>query len=320
MRFVIRADAYSRTGSGHVMRTSVIAEELIDRGYEVFFVGNIDEIPWLREYISNLGFKRIIKPEEQFQANPKTDILILDSYNISITDPFIQPYYWKKTLVLVDDNTPSFVGDVYIHAGAQTSWTIPDIQASSVLLVGLEYLLIRKSLRKIRDENIKITSQNLKVLISAGGSDPLCFSQNVVNLLSKSDLSFHAFVLAPNFELPSGDHRFEFIRMGEDYEKLLNTIDLVLTTAGTSSWEYHFLGIPVALASAVENQERNYHYQISKGISLDLGYLKLNGSWELNQSTITTLLEGGLHGRFKESSGKVNVDGLGVSRILSFIL
>ena len=42
MRFVIRADAYRMSGAGHVMRSSVIAEELIDRGYEVYFVGNVD--------------------------------------------------------------------------------------------------------------------------------------------------------------------------------------------------------------------------------------------------------------------------------------
>ena len=47
MRYVLRADASQSMGSGHVMRSSAIAEELIARGEDVVFVGQISEIPWL---------------------------------------------------------------------------------------------------------------------------------------------------------------------------------------------------------------------------------------------------------------------------------
>jgi len=320
MRFIIRADAYRISGAGHVMRSSVIAEELVDRGYEVYFVGNLDEIPWVSEYISNLGFKGIFKPEEHFQTNQKTDTLILDSYDISIADPFIQPKNWNKILVLVDDTTPPYRGDLYIHAGPETSWTKPEFHSISMFLYGLEYLLIRKSLRKLKNTIVENNSQEIKILISAGGSDPFAFSQNLVKILSKSFSIFHAYVLAPTFELPSDDSRFELIQLGKDYEKLLSVIDFVFTTAGTSSWEYHFLGIPVALASAVKNQDFNYLYQISKGVAWDLGYRDLEGRWQLNQSVLNNLFAENQRSIPEIRLDSKVVDGNGVNRILELLI
>jgi spore coat polysaccharide biosynthesis predicted glycosyltransferase SpsG len=302
------------------MRSSVIAEELIDRGYEVYFVGNLDEIPWVREYVSNLGFKGICKPEEQFLTNQITDILILDSYDISITDPFIQPKNWNKILVLVDDTTPTYIGDLYIHPGPETSWTKPEPQSTSLFLFGLEYLLIRKSLREYKHAFVKNDDNETKILITAGGSDPFAFSQNLVKLLSESIFAFHAFVLAPDFQLPNQDPRFELIQLGNEYERLLGAIDFVFTTAGTSSWEYHFLGIPVALASAVENQNRNYLYQIRKGISWDLGFRDLEGEWQLKGSLFNRLLPVNDSIKFKANRSFEVLDGEGANRILNILI
>ena len=320
MRFIIRADAYSKSGAGHVMRSSVIAEELINRGYEVFFVGNLDEIPWVREYIWNLGFKGILTPGEHFVTNQVSDTLILDSYEISIADPFIQPSNWKKILVLVDDTTPSYIGHIYIHPGPATSWTIPKTVSSGIFLVGLEYLLIRKSLRKLKNDYTSTSNQEMNILISSGGSDPYGFAKSLVEILSKSNSRFHAFVLAPDFAPPDDDARFEIIPMGKEYERLLRSLDFVFTTAGTSSWEYHYLGLPVALASAIQNQNRNYQYQIAQGMSWNLGYRDFDGSWHFDESLLKSVLSGTqqLISDVKISASELSE--VGVNSILKFIV
>ncbi len=222
-------------------------------------------------------------------------------------------------MVFVDDTTPSYVGDIYLHAGAETSWAIPDTKSTSILLVGLEYLLIRKSLREHKDAFVKHNNNEMKILISAGGSDPFAFSQNLVKLLSESFFTFHAFVLAPDFQLSNQDPRFEFIQLGKAYESLLSTIDLVFTTAGTSSWEYHFLGIPVALAKAVENQDRNYRYQIEKNIASDLGYRDLNGSWNLNDLLLEKIFNKKWQDSLKIQLNSSLIDGGGACKIIGFL-
>ena len=320
MRFVIRADAYRISGAGHVRRSSVIAEELIDRGYEVYFVGNVDEIPWVREYISNLGFKRVLKPNDQFSTNVSTDTLILDSYEISITDQFIQPENWRKILVLVDDTTPFYVGNIYLHAGAETSWKKPGSLSSSVFLVGLEYLLIRKSLRTLKGELIQSNKQGMEVLISAGGSDPFGFSENLVKILSELTLNFHAYVLAPDFELPIEDSRFELIRLGKEYESLLNVINLVFTTAGTSSWEYLFLGIPTAVACATNNQETNHQFLVNKCLAIDIGKLDSRNNWNIDTSVLSNIIVQSIYG-FKLNTMNVGTLGLmGHQKVVEILL
>ena len=44
VRLVIKADATRVTGTGHVMRSCVIAESAVANGIDAIFIGNIDEI------------------------------------------------------------------------------------------------------------------------------------------------------------------------------------------------------------------------------------------------------------------------------------
>ena len=90
MRYVFRADASQSIGSGHVMRSSAIAEELIARGEIVIFVGQISNVPWLAQRINNLGFSQILSSPESFMSNPITYVLILDSYIVTVEEIFIQ--------------------------------------------------------------------------------------------------------------------------------------------------------------------------------------------------------------------------------------
>lgn len=70
MRYVLRADASQSMGAGHVMRSSAIAEELIARGEDVIFVGQISDLPWVEERIASLGFSHIFNESSRFISNP----------------------------------------------------------------------------------------------------------------------------------------------------------------------------------------------------------------------------------------------------------
>lgn len=282
------------------MRSSVIAQELIDRGYTVIFVGDVGEIPWVQEYISRLGFKEILTSKDAFISDPKQDILILDSYEVSVKDQFIQPFNWHRILVLVDDATPAYSADVYVHPGAKTNWRISSSAPSSIFVAGLEYLLIRKSLHKLKAEVGRVSGSRVNFLISSGGSDPFKFAENLVRLISYYEFQFHAFVLAPGFILPDGDSRFEIIKLGNQYEEILKRVDFVLTTAGSSSWEYLYLGLPVALAKAVQNQEQNYRFQIDNGFCLDFGQRSADDVWQFNNLLIERLLADSWSDEFKK--------------------
>ena len=301
------------------MRSSVIAQELIDRGYAVIFVGDVSEIPWVEEYISRLGFREILTSKDEFISDSKQDILILDSYDVSVKDQFIQPFNWHRILVLVDDVTPAYAAEIYVHPGAKTNWRMPSSASSSVFVAGLEYLLIRKSLHELKAEVGRVRSSTVNFLISSGGSDPFRFAENLVRLISDYEFQFHAFVLAPDFSLPDGDSRFEIIKLGDKYEETLKGVDFVLTTAGSSSWEYLYLGLPVALAKAVQNQEQNYRFQIENDLSLDLGQRGLDEVWQFNRLLIKRLLADTWSDEFRKCKDFDRMSGDGAKNILKIL-
>ena len=71
------------------MRSSAIAEELIARGENVIFVGQITDLAWVEKRIAKLGFTGIYDDLQGFISIAVPDVLILDSYKIDIDDAFI---------------------------------------------------------------------------------------------------------------------------------------------------------------------------------------------------------------------------------------
>ena len=129
MRYVLRADASKLMGAGHVMRSSAIAEELIARGEEVIFVGQISDLPWVEESISSLGFSLIFKQSSDYISRSESDVLILDTYKSEVTDPFLDPENWLHIVAIEElsqeesEHNNQHIGD---HC-AQAELVIPDI-------------------------------------------------------------------------------------------------------------------------------------------------------------------------------------------------
>ena len=57
------------------MRSSAIAEELIARGEQVIFVGQISGLPWVEERIASLRFANIYHNPNDFFSNNRSDVL-----------------------------------------------------------------------------------------------------------------------------------------------------------------------------------------------------------------------------------------------------
>ena len=69
MRFIFRADASIATGTGHVMRSIGIIEELISRNLSVVFVGNTRQVEWIDSFVNSIGFEEIYSNEKDFKIN-----------------------------------------------------------------------------------------------------------------------------------------------------------------------------------------------------------------------------------------------------------
>jgi spore coat polysaccharide biosynthesis predicted glycosyltransferase SpsG len=268
------------------MRSSAIAEELIARGQIVIFVGQISDLPWVLERIENLGFTQIYSEPKEFISNPESDILILDSYKIDINENFITPKNWLHIVAIVDELTPRYRCTIRIHPGLDSNWTG---NSSTPILAGPKYIPIRSSLSK----NTQIRSEGertLKLVVVAGGSDPYELVNEIAKILAKTELHFQAYLFSKYGSNSIIDSRFHYTQVGRELDELTKDVDLVLTTASTSSLEFLARGICVGLVCAVDNQRQYYNSLGALGVAAQLGVRTLDNNWELDEQKIYSLL------------------------------
>ena len=286
MRYVFRADASHTIGSGHVMRSSAIAEEFISRGMDTIFVGSITELDWVTQRIRGLGFSEIYNFSSEFLPNKNTDVLVLDSYDLELDDPFVNPTTWHSVVTIVDSVTPAYLCSLRIHPGLDSDWyrdrDIP-------LLYGPEYIPLRKEINLGKME-LRSGTQPLRIIVSSGGTDAFGLVSVLGSLLKNIEIDFKTFLFTDKPVQVTLDHRFEVVPIGPTLDILSKNADLVFTTASTSSLEFIARGLPVAILCAVQNQVNNYEKLGTLGVALQAGSRSPDGNWELNRDLITELV------------------------------
>ena len=315
MRFIFRADASEEIGSGHVMRSSVLAEEAISRGFECIFVGNISGLGWVSERIDKLGFSQIISDDCFFKSDPGSDVLVLDTYSISPSNRFIAKKNWKLVLSICDALTPNYESDVEVRPGlfrSQTDHHVP------IILSGPDNVLIRKDIGKSNKENS--IGEVLKVLVVGGGSDPFGFVQAIAQALGSinMELEVHTFT---NGETPE-DSRVRFVKypIGFDLDRIANEVDVVFTTASTSSLEFIAREIPTGVVCAVDNQVDYYNQLGQLGYVSQIGMYNSNQVWDFNLPLISELLESQEKRDSLKDATRGLIDLKGAARVIDTLL
>ena len=315
MRFIFRADASQEIGSGHVMRSSVLAEELISRGFECVFIGSISGLDWVTERISALGFRQVIAEETSFVGDSRTDVLILDSYSIPVSNMFIAEMNWKFSMSICDEITPNYSVDIELRPGFEKT---REGQMTPIVLSGGEHILIRQGIFKSSGE--KANSGTTRVLVLGGGSDTFGFVPAIAEVIHslKLNLEVHLFT---NAEIPTKFSGGLVIHpIGTELDIIARDVDVVLTTASTSSLEFIAREIPTGVVCVVDNQE-NYYNQLGRlGYATQIGVRTFSGEWEFNVEAIRDLLGN----QKKRDALKQSIMGLvdlkGAERVVDFLV
>ena len=272
------------TGTGHVMRSCVIAESAISEGIETIFIGNLDGIEWLKAKVERIGFSQIINDFSSFALNDFEDVLILDSYDSS--DSWLMNLNWLGKIVIVDPISPHFDADLLFHPGLEDNWTITN---KAQFHGNGEFLLVRKELREI-DLSVKYDDSLLEILVTGGGSDPYNFCGEIVSRIAQVDSNFSVNVISDQSDFLIQDSRFSFHRTGDSFLNLLPNIDLVLAPASTTCLEILTLGFPLGIVCVVENQESNYQNLVQGGFALGMGRRSPGGSWDIDLNGLSDLI------------------------------
>lgn len=312
MRFIFRSDATPEIGSGHVMRSSAIAEEAISRGIECIFVGDTNRIPWVKSRIKQIGFSQVFEHSYQFNSNKESDILIIDSYGISVNDDFIDKSNWLKVINIFDDLTPEYISDLRIHPGPSTDWQ-NSLKIKTV--GGPKYVPLRKSLNTSKK---KFESNPIEVLVIGGGIDVTNFVGSVAKVLSKNKNNFRVTLVMDRQKLGDIDQRFSIIPFGEGLDLISGYMDVVFATASTTSLEFIARGCAVAIGCAVDNQEQYYKELSSNNFALPIG--KFKGEWGLDVKLIDRIVKHKTLRNNLRTRARTLIDLNGSERIVNSIL
>ena len=211
---VIRADANSQIGIGHVMRCIALAQTWQDRGGKVTFLSHCDSEA-LHQRIIDEGFdfipieKPCPKPNDlSFTLKMLSAIshklsaaslwLALDGYHFT-------PDYQKAIrengykLLVIDDmaHLDHYHADILLNQNIYASSLHYSCDRETVKLLGCEYVLLRREFLKYKDWKREIPEKAKKILVTMGGSDPDDVTLKVIRALSRkegSQADIHAFV------------------------------------------------------------------------------------------------------------------------------
>lgn len=312
MRIAIRADGGSQIGMGHIMRTLVLAKELL-KNNEIFYIcritendlsirneigtdisnyENIDE-----KYKSGIakvlkeGFKVIFVSEEDLLdglRNIQADLLITDSYDIDEVYFKEIKKIFPKTAYIDDMNLYFFDIDFLINQNINAQNLRYRTSKSTKLLLGSEYVMLRPEFRNLNKKNIKKKIKD--VLITVGGGDPFHLTEKLLNFLKDLNLNFHV-VVGPSFYNIEKLREFESenikLYFNANMYELMKFCDVAISACGSTLYELASCGVPTLGIILADNQKEiaskmnelriiinaGWHEQLNKDIVVE--YIKL---------------------------------------------
>jgi spore coat polysaccharide biosynthesis predicted glycosyltransferase SpsG len=288
-RVLMVCDAGSTIGIGHVMRCLALGEEFQSRGFEVLFATETDGIAWAVEQLARRDM-RVVAPAAYDDvaglcgqvADLRPDVLVVDSYVRPRSAYSAVRGSGPVLLAIVDGDPGGRVADVYLdqNIGAETDdWPLPP---GSIRLAGLRHSLMRDDILEHRPERPRgDQSDPPRVLAFFGGTDAHGAAPLAARALASTGESFDATVVAATPDLADrvravprapGQH-MDVIGPSDTLAELVTGSDLVVSAAGTSSWELCCLGAAAALVAVAGNQVESYGRAVEVGVVAGLGLL-----------------------------------------------
>lgn len=260
---VVRADASSRIGTGHVMRCMALAQAW--PGKAIFLS---HELPaGLQQRLSDAGIQYVpvdspLDPASALAVMDQHEAqwLVVDGYPFDISYQTAVRQAGKK-LFLIDDyaHLPAYEADVLFNQNVTAIGLDYTINPDALLMLGPRYCLLRPEFHERPAAEPPAVAHNL--LVTLGGSDPDNVTLSVMEAVSAlHDLTTRVVIGAANphrraLEQVAAHHGIELLVDVRDMPALMRWADIAITSGGTTCWELAFMGLPALVMSIAENQD-----------------------------------------------------------------
>lgn len=293
---VIRADANSLVGMGHIMRCLSIADSFVSvyNDVRIMFVLADDSVAQL---VNDKGYETFVLGSDYSVMDDElslwtdqllADVVVVDSYYVTAS-------YFKKIkdygvgkLVYIDDLCSSpYPVDIIINYNVYA----PDLDYEALyssseykkpmIMSGPTYTPLRSMFRGVEKKNQKRIVEN--VILSTGGADSYHIAVNFIKeLLANNDMVFnyHILIGALNTDrdeiesLVLNNDRITIHENVSDMRTLLSKMDIAVSAAGTTLYEICTCGVPLITYVIADNQIQGAAAFEKMGLTESLGDLR----------------------------------------------
>ena len=262
---VLRADASSSIGVGHVMRSLSLGEALLDEGFGVELV-SFELAPSLQSLATSCGVEVVelscaprSSEDAQFVLQRNANIVVVDGYEFS-REFFAGLEASSTPFAIIDDNaetnaqSPSAVINQNPHASASM---YAHLQGEPKMLLGLQYAMVRKEVREVAAMNLP--SREGEVFVAIGGADFLGLTAPIVEALAETGLQIrvavgHANTQRAHIQKLADQLGNVTLIEQQDYVSSLARAHVAVLAAGSSLWEACAVGTPSIGLVVADNQ------------------------------------------------------------------
>jgi UDP-2,4-diacetamido-2,4,6-trideoxy-beta-L-altropyranose hydrolase len=337
---LIRADASSSRGIGHVMRCLALGQAWRRRSGQVM-LASVELPNGLRGRLKAEGFAEAQVTVEAGSINDARETarlarawgagwVVLDGYHFSDSYQAWIKEAGLRLLVLDDFGHASHTkADLLLN---QNLHARDELYANRLphtrLLLGTRYALLREEFLCCPDREREIAAKGEKVLVTLGGSDAENVTLNVVKALGwLRDRTLEVIVVvgAGNPHLSTLRHaiaadfkRTRLVANVTDMQALMRWADVAVSGGGSTSWELAFMGLPALTLVLADNQEELAAGLAQHGVSHNLGWHSRVTEQDL-AAALGALLDD-FTGRCAMSAcGRRLVDGRGADRVATLM-
>lgn len=338
---LIRADADTHIGAGHVLRCLALAEAWIERGGRTVFISH-EVLPSLVEMLTQARIERIPSPgpagsdaDAQHLCATATSLdagaVVIDGY---VFDSAYQRTIMRtgRTVMVVDDDAhlPSYEAtlilnqNIYAHPGLYEG-----LCKSSGLLLGADYAMLRREFAAEGPPGRRIENNVRSILITMGGgqnraalekavSAAAACSDGGIELIVLGSLS-EGFLESLDTTSPAGPVNVTVHDWVEDIKTLMMSADLAISAGGSTVWELLFTGLPPILMTVADNQEPIAEALEKRGLAIYAGRHADVDTARLD-NIIGSLIGDTDKRRGFAAAGQRTIDGRGCERICDALI
>jgi UDP-2,4-diacetamido-2,4,6-trideoxy-beta-L-altropyranose hydrolase len=288
---VVRADGSSAIGTGHIIRSGTLARALVARSWRVTFVAREMPAPLSAGLVAD-GIGIVALPEDSSVTSEPEVIarLVGSEVALIVADHYGIDASWyvamrqrmpRAALLSIDDlaDRPLPVDLVLNQNMGMTAASYAAlVPASSVILTGPHYALVRPEFASLRERGRARDGQVERLLVFISGADVPDVTRRAAEALAGIDRPVDVVVGAAYPHMTSlraavARHPGTIIHVNtHDMATLMERADLAVGAASSASWERCTLGLPAVLVTLADNQADTARLLDEAGAAVAIGW------------------------------------------------